>query len=48
MIQKIDITKFGIYKDYKWDSNIGKDFYFKSVNIIYGRNYSGKTTIIIY
>lgn len=45
MIQKIDITKFGIYKDYKWDSNIGKDFYFKSVNIIYGRNYSGKTTL---
>ncbi len=45
MIQKIDIDKFGIYKDYKWDSNIGKDFYFKSVNIIYGRNYSGKTTL---
>ena len=45
MIQKIDITKFGIYKDYKWDSNVGKDFYFKSVNIIYGRNYSGKTTL---
>jgi len=45
MIQKIDIAKFGIYKDYKWDSNIGKDFYFKYVNIIYGRNYSGKTTL---
>ncbi len=45
MIQKIDIKNFGIYKDYQWDKSIGKDFYFKTVNIIYGRNYSGKTEI---
>ncbi len=45
MIQKIDIAKFGIYQDYKWDASIGKDFYFKTANIFYGRNYSGKTTL---
>lgn len=45
MIQKIDIAKFGIYQDYKWDACIGKDFYFKTANIIYGRNYSGKTSL---
>lgn len=45
MIQKIDIDNFGIYKQFIWNSCIGKDFYFKSTNIIYGRNYSGKTTL---
>lgn len=29
MIQKIDIAKFGIYQDYKWDACIGKCFYLK-------------------
>lgn len=45
MIQKIDIAKFGIYLDYKWDTSIGKDYCFKTANILYGRNYSGKTTL---
>jgi len=48
MIKKIDIQKFGLFSDYNWDSEIGnntvKDI-FKKVNIIYGRNYSGKTTL---
>ncbi len=41
MFTKIDIKKFGLYKDFTWDAllNLGR------VNIIYGRNYSGKTTL---
>lgn len=48
MITKIDIQSFGLFSDYNWDSEVGsnpaKDI-FKKVNIIYGRNYSGKTTL---
>lgn len=41
MFTKIDIKKFGLYKDFTWGSlpELGR------VNIIYGRNYSGKTTL---
>src|SRR3989338_2639588 len=45
MIKKIDIEKFGQYNGYTWDNSIGKDTSFKRLNIIYGRNYSGKTTL---
>jgi wobble nucleotide-excising tRNase len=47
MISKISIKKFGIFEDYQWDTNIpGKEEnHFKKINIIYGRNYSGKTTL---
>ncbi|PQL92699.1 RloC protein [Apibacter adventoris] len=48
MIKKIDIQKFGLFFDYSWNSEIGSDpdkHSFKKVNIIYGRNYSGKTTL---
>lgn len=45
MINKIDINKFGLFSGYQWDKSIGKDFTFKKLNIIFGRNYSGKTTI---
>jgi len=48
MITKIDIEKFGLFKDYQWSKNFGNDSnagVFKKVNIIYGRNYSGKTTL---
>lgn len=47
MIQKIDIDKFGLFKDFEWRSSIGNsaEDIFKRVNIIYGRNYSGKTTL---
>lgn len=41
-IKKVDINNFGSYKNYTW---INKDIEFKDVNIIYGRNYSGKTTL---
>lgn len=48
MIEKIDIQKFGLFSDYNWNSEVGSDpdkDVFKKVNIIYGRNYSGKTTL---
>ena len=45
MINKIDITKFALFNEFSWDKTIGKDNSFKTVNIIYGRNYSGKTTL---
>ena len=45
MIKKIDIDIFGLYENYKWDTEIGKNETFRRVNIIYGRNYSGKTTL---
>ena len=49
MIEHIDIPNFGSFKNFVWStsirdegSNLGK---FKKLNIIYGRNYSGKTTL---
>ena len=41
MFTKIDIKKFGLYKDFKW-AGLPE---LSRVNIIYGRNYSGKTTL---
>lgn len=45
MITKIDIEKFGLFENYNWDGAIGRAEVFRRVNIIYGRNYSGKTTL---
>jgi wobble nucleotide-excising tRNase len=45
MISKIDVAHFGLFKDYTWDTMISKTESFKKLNIIYGRNYSGKTTL---
>lgn len=46
MIKKFDIENFGSYKNYKWCNFLNNDNgYFNNVNIIYGRNYSGKTTL---
>ena len=50
MFTKINkIKNFAVFKDFDWDAsvrdegrNIGK---FKKLNIIYGRNYSGKTSL---
>jgi len=45
MIKKIKLIKnFGVFKDFKWDS-INDLCVFNQRNIIYGWNYSGKTTI---
>ena len=49
MIEKIDIKKFGSFNDFVWNSSVknkdGNSTEFKKLNIIYGRNYSGKTTL---
>lgn len=45
MIKKIDISKFGVFENYNWDSTIGNKEGFRKLNIIYGRNYVGKTTL---
>lgn len=42
MFTKIDIKRFGLYKDFRWFGNLAE---LCKVNIIYGRNYSGKTTL---
>lgn len=44
MINRIEtINKFGIFKNFTWNSADIKDFNYK--NIFYGWNYSGKTTL---
>ena len=50
MFKKIaHIVKFGSFRDFDWDASVldkdGKPAEFKKVNILYGRNYSGKTTL---
>ncbi|MCW2263736.1 MULTISPECIES: AAA family ATPase [Sphingobacterium] len=48
MIRKININNFGIYNGFTWDSirDSGNTLIpLKKVNIFYGRNYSGKTTL---
>jgi wobble nucleotide-excising tRNase len=47
VFKKIDITKFALFNDFIWnrDRGIKDNEIFKKVNIIYGRNYSGKTTL---
>ncbi len=43
MIERIDkIKNFGLFKDFKWNSNVPN---FNQYNLIYGWNYSGKTTL---
>lgn len=42
MFTKINIKKFGLYKDFTWPEDLPE---FGRVNIIYGRNYQGKTTM---
>ena len=50
MIKKIkSINKIAVYEDFDWDKSIknkdGTVEEFKKVNILFGRNYSGKTTL---
>ncbi|SHF22084.1 Wobble nucleotide-excising tRNase [Thermoanaerobacter uzonensis DSM 18761] len=43
MIKRIKLIKnFGLFKDFRWSENISE---FKKYNLIYGWNYSGKTTL---
>lgn len=41
MIKKVDISQFGSFRNFSW--NTMREF--QQRNIIYGRNYSGKTTL---
>ena len=49
MLKKIDLKNFGSFKDFTWPTGlIGPkriQLEFKELNILYGRNYSGKTTL---
>ena len=50
MLKKIkQIRNLGVFQDFHWDNEVknkdGSIRYFEAINIIYGRNYSGKTTI---
>lgn len=50
MLKKIQYIKnLGVFKDFSWDSEVknkgGAVQNFVDINIIYGRNYSGKTTL---
>jgi len=43
MIKRIDfISQFGIFRDFRWSGNLPE---FAKLNLIYGWNYSGKTTL---
>lgn len=44
-IKKIDIKKFGLFRDYLWRKGVSANDSFMKLNVIYGRNYSGKTTL---
>lgn len=35
----------GIVKNFSWEANFSSEYDFKKINILYGRNYSGKTTL---
>ena len=49
MIKKFDIKNLGVFKDFEWNKNFvgdnGKIETLQNVNILFGRNYSGKTTL---
>ncbi len=48
MIRKIDIKRFGSFYNFNWGESVREGdnvLEFKRLNILYGRNYSGKTTL---
>ncbi len=48
MIKRINIRQFGCFSDFDWATSVreGQTVHdFKRLNILYGRNYSGKTTL---
>lgn len=44
MITRLDISKFGLFDHFEWKHDLGNTN-FEKLNVIYGRNYSGKTTL---
>jgi wobble nucleotide-excising tRNase len=49
MIKKFTTIKnFGVFQDFEWNNTVkrnGSSIPFKKLNILYGRNYAGKTTL---
>ena len=50
MIKKLETIKnFAVFDNFNWDSSLtdknGQPLKFEKINILYGRNYSGKTTL---
>lgn len=49
VIKIAEIKNLAVFKDFDWDNSVktkdGKIDVFKDINILYGRNYSGKTTL---
>lgn len=49
MIKSMNVPNFGSFKSFVWDKSVrdssNNSAKFKKLNIIYGRNYSGKTTL---
>ena len=50
MIKKISAIKdLAVFNDFEWDKSVlnteGRPIQFEKINILYGRNYSGKTTL---
>lgn len=50
MIKKIlEIKDFAVFKDFEWNKHVidsqGKTMLLADINIFFGRNYSGKTTL---
>ena len=50
MITKFELIKnLAVFRDFNWDSEVlktnGSVAEFSHINILYGRNYSGKTTL---
>jgi len=43
------INNFAVFDDFEWDKSVldkkGRPIHFGKINVIYGRNYSGKTTL---
>ena len=48
-VKRLDIKSFGSYSDFVWKGSIRNSKNevedFRKLNILYGRNYSGKTTL---
>jgi wobble nucleotide-excising tRNase len=45
MLKKVKNLNMGVFKNFSWDASFSSEYDFKKINIFYGRNYSGKTTL---
>ena len=51
MIKSIDIKNFGSFSEFDWETQVKNEknnvVEFKKLNILYGRNYSGQSLLLI-